>query len=60
MPLLTRHGLSLERVDIALSDVLMAQYGVYIPVLKWADSESVLYWPFDQAVADQYLRHRIS
>ncbi len=37
----------LDEVDICGDDELEARYGVRIPVLKLADSEAELGWPFD-------------
>lgn len=38
---------SLERVDIAASDVLIERYGERIPVLQVAPDGRELGWPFD-------------
>jgi hypothetical protein len=37
----------LKIVDIAEDDILLAQYGVQIPVLFREDTKCKLYWPFD-------------
>ncbi len=39
----------LEEVDISESDQLMARYGIRIPVVKRADTEAEIGWPFDQS-----------
>ena len=45
-PYLEQFSLVLEEVDISESDDLMEQYGIRIPVLKFADAEEELGWPF--------------
>jgi hypothetical protein len=41
------HGLLVELVDIAESDVLSEAYGLRIPVLRRIDTGAELDWPFD-------------
>lgn len=41
-------GLPVEEVDIALDDILMARYGVRIPVLRRLDTGAEIGWPFDE------------
>jgi len=54
-PLLQPLGYRLEEVDIADSELLMQQYGVRIPVVKCANRESELGWPFDVSQLQAYL-----
>jgi len=44
---LNRECFEIHHVDIADSDVLIAQYGVRIPVLRRDADGSELNWPFD-------------
>ncbi len=55
-PLVSCLPLRLEEVDIAESDELIEQYGIRIPVLKFADYEAELGWPFDTAQASSFLQ----
>lgn len=44
---------SVEVEDIASDDLLLARYGIRIPVLLDVQSQAELQWPFDdQAVSD--------
>ncbi len=43
------HGLLVELVDIAESEVLSERYGLRIPVLRRIDTGEELDWPFDDA-----------
>ncbi|BBJ00126.1 glutaredoxin family protein [Ferrigenium kumadai] len=46
-------GLAAEHIDIAEDDELLERYGIRIPVLRRADNDAELGWPFDaEAVAD--------
>lgn len=45
-PYLEPLGIALEEVDISEDDDLVVRYGVRIPVLKFADGEEELGWPF--------------
>lgn len=55
-PLVSYFPLRMEEVDIAESDELIEQYGIRIPVLKFADGEAELGWPFDTAQASSFLQ----
>ena len=46
--LLRACGTRYRCVDIALEPALLDRYGVRIPVLKQADSDVELGWPFDE------------
>ena len=52
-PYLDPLGITLEQVDISLSDELIERYGIRIPVLKFGHTDAELGWPFDE---DQFLR----
>lgn len=41
-------GLSLEIIDIAEDDTLMAHYGIRIPVVQHKQSQQEIGWPFDE------------
>jgi GT2 family glycosyltransferase len=47
--------LEVVAVDIADDDQLMDAYGIRIPVVKIAQSNSDLGWPFDEAALAHYL-----
>ncbi len=47
-------GFTLEYVDIALDDALVAQYGEHIPVLR-ATNAAQLGWPFEEEQLIQWL-----
>lgn len=60
-PLVSQLPLRMEEVEIADADVLIERYGVRIPVVKFADSDEELGWPFDSAQAFAFLqRHSAS
>lgn len=59
VPLVSTLPLRLEEVDIAESDDLIGRYGVKIPVLKFADSDEELDWPFDAVQASGFLQHHL-
>lgn len=59
VPLVSTLPLRLEEVDIAESDDLIDRYGVKIPVLKFADSDEELGWPFDAVQASGFLQHHL-
>ncbi len=40
-------GISVKKLDIASSDALVEQYGLFIPVLR-SESGQELFWPFDE------------
>lgn len=45
----------LQKVDVTCSLELKKKYGIKIPVLKRADLEQELFWPFDQDDLAKYL-----
>ena len=47
-PHLERFGLVMEVVDISTVDALVDRYGIRIPVLRFADGERELGWPFTE------------
>tara|TARA_B110000305_G_C19437273_1_gene639725 strand:+ start:1560 stop:1841 length:282 start_codon:yes stop_codon:yes gene_type:complete len=47
-PQLNSLAINLEEVDISESESLMARYGIRIPVLKFAEGEEELGWPFSE------------
>lgn len=51
-PYLDALDLDIEEVDISLSDELVEKYGIRIPVIRFADSDAELGWPFTE---DQFL-----
>ncbi len=42
-------------VDVADSDALLEKYGMRIPVLRRADSDAELGWPFDRIAVERFL-----
>lgn len=54
-PLLETYSLRLREIDIAESDELLERYGVRIPVLKFAEREEELGWPFDTTQLQGFL-----
>jgi hypothetical protein len=50
----------LDHVDIALSDALMKEYGWTIPVVKIANTNHELGWPFDKSHFSQWLKDSTS
>lgn len=55
-PLVSCLPLRMEEIDIAESDELIEQYGIRIPVLKFADADAELGWPFDTEQASSFLQ----
>ncbi|WP_268796772.1 glutaredoxin family protein [Pseudomonas huanghezhanensis] len=55
MPLI-EHGLLVELIDIAESDVMAEDYGLRIPVLRRTDTGAELDWPFDAGQVVEFLR----
>lgn len=55
-PLVTCLPLRLEEIDVADSDELIERYGIRIPVLKFADHDDELGWPFNAQQALTYLQ----
>jgi len=49
-------GLAAEHIDIAEDDSLLERYGTRIPVLRRADNDEELGWPFDAAAVARFLR----
>ncbi len=47
-PHLARLGLVIEEVDISNSDALLDKYGIRIPVIRFANREAELSWPFTE------------
>ena len=45
-PLVPVDGITVEEIDIARSDALVAEYGNRIPVLRRSDDGRELDWPF--------------
>ncbi len=45
-PFLSQLEMDIEEVDISESDALIERYGVRIPIIKFADGEKELGWPF--------------
>ena len=48
-------AITVQAVEIADSDGLVAQYGLRIPVLQRADTLAELNWPFTMADIQQFL-----
>ena len=44
-----------EHIDIAEDDGLLVRYGTRIPVLRRADNDLELSWPFDAAAVTRFL-----
>ncbi len=53
--LLQSAGASVEMVEIADDEALLERYGVRIPVLRHAQTDRELDWPFDAAVIQCWL-----
>ena len=51
-PLLLQYQYELEEIDIAVSDELIEQYGIRIPVLKSPEHGQELNWPFDSSAVE--------
>jgi len=47
--------LAVDHVDIAEDDSLLLRYGTRIPVLRRADNDLELGWPFDTAAVRRFL-----
>lgn len=58
-PLVSRLPLRLEEIEIADSDELVACYGVRIPVIKFADANADLGWPFSESEALDYFQRML-
>lgn len=54
-PLMEDYPLRLQEVDIADTDELLERYGVRIPVLKFAEDDCELGWPFDAAQLREFI-----
>jgi glutaredoxin len=52
-------GISLQLVDIAESEELVASYGLRIPVLRIDGTDLELGWPFDALKAADFLEQNI-
>ena len=48
-----------EKIDIADSYELIAEYGIRIPVLKNNDDGTELAWPFDRELLIQFIGNEI-
>lgn len=48
-------GVEYDALDICDDDNLAEQYGIRIPVVKIADSQSELNWPFDLEALEEFL-----
>ncbi len=59
VPLIVNLPLRLEEVDIAESDALIDCYGVKIPVLKFADSDEELGWPFNTEQLSEFIKNQL-
>ncbi len=49
-------NISVNVIDIAEDELLLAKYGVRIPVLQRQDTEMELNWPFTEADIHQLLK----
>ena len=49
-------NISVIVIDIAEDELLLAKYGVHIPVLQRQDTELELNWPFTEADIHQLLK----
>jgi hypothetical protein len=49
-------NISVSVIDIAEDELLLAKYGVHIPVLQRQDTEMQLNWPFTEADIHQLLK----
>jgi hypothetical protein len=54
------HIFTLNIIDIAENETLLAQYGSRIPVLVSVDNASELNWPFDEIKLKEFLANLIS
>jgi hypothetical protein len=48
--------LSVIAIDIAEDELLLAKYGIRIPVLLRQDTKAELNWPFNEADIHQFVR----
>lgn len=53
---LVEHGLLVELVDISVSEALVEDYGLRIPVLRRVDTGAELDWPFEVEQIVAFLR----
>ncbi len=58
LPLLREGVLEMQPCEIADNELLMAKYGIKIPVLKMMDGDEELCWPFDQAMTRAFLQRQ--
>ena len=49
-------GESYLKVDIETDLELLKQYGIHVPVLKRDGDQAELFWPFDQAGFEAFLK----
>ena len=54
-PHLSAYSLQIEPVEIADDDALLDFYGDRIPVIRLAGCDVELGWPFDEALAKEYI-----
>lgn len=54
-PIQQRFGWMLQKIDIAESDTLIAEYGTRIPVLYCKITMQSLEWPFDESKLMQFI-----
>jgi glutaredoxin len=47
--------IAVEHIDIAKDNGLLVRYGTRIPVLRCADNDLELVWPFDAAAVTRFL-----
>lgn len=55
LPFVQRDICSVELVDIAEDDAVLARYATRIPVLYHPASQRELGWPFDEAAVQRFL-----
>ena len=53
--ILLKLGIEAIKIDIVDDDDLFGRYGLRIPVLKRADNDAELDWPFDAASVSRFL-----
>ena len=44
------------KVDIETDLELLKRYGIHVPVLKYSDKQTELFWPFDQVELEAFLK----
>lgn len=49
------HAFDVEKIDISISEELVARYGIRIPVLLHPIKQTALDWPFDAERVEQWL-----